>query len=86
MYVCIKYWQPCGGFSAYQLPCKCPAGGNRWRCVTPVGTIAGLEAVGGNVFWKLTAVPPSGETILPAPTGLLIGGCKIKTQSNQALN
>jgi hypothetical protein len=38
------------------------------------------------VFWKLTAAPPSGETILPAPTGLLTGGCEIKILSNQALN
>jgi hypothetical protein len=67
------------------LPCKCP-GGNRWRWVTPAGTTAGLEAAGGKVFWKLTAAPLSGETILPATTGLVIAGCEVRTHSQQALN
>ena len=57
------------------LPCKCP-GGKHWRGATPAEATDGLEAAGGNVFWKLTATPPSGETILPATTGLQTEGCE----------
>ena len=59
------------------LPCKCP-GGKHWRGATPAETTEGLETAGGNVLWKLTATPPSGETILPATTGLHTEGCENK--------
>ena len=64
------------------LPCKCP-GGKHWRGATPAETTDGLETAGGNVLWKLTATPPSGETILPATTGLQTEGCETKKYHSQ---
>jgi hypothetical protein len=67
------------------LPCKCP-GGKHWRGATPAETTDGLETAGGNVLWKLTATPPSGETILPATTGLQTAGCETNIHHYQPYN